>query len=141
MSKKIKCFNNNTSSFRNCDSICYRLFIFCTQNSLFSAYNWIVQLRPKLCFHWYLKVSDLAYFWCCQLQSDIFIGKFKIFKHNHTQNILTFEHQLCCLQRLEKINLAQNGINSWTFSCPLDYHDKNVLMNFNFCIAISYSTM
>ena len=52
-------------------------------------------------------VPLLAYIWCSQLQSDIFIGKFDIFKHNRTQNDLSFEQQLCWIQSLEKINLAK----------------------------------
>ena len=36
-------------------------------------------------------------------QSDISIGKSDIFKHNRTQNVLTYDHHLCCLQWLKKI--------------------------------------
>ena len=40
-------------------------------------------------------VSDLAYLWFCQ---------FDIFKHKCTQNVLKYDHHLCCLQWLEKTN-------------------------------------
>ena len=43
-------------------------------------------------------VSGLAYFWCCQVQFDIFIERFDILKHNCTQNVFTYDHHLCCLQ-------------------------------------------
>ena len=41
------------------------------------------------------QISEQAYVWCCQLQSDISIAKFDIFKHNRTQNVLMYDHHLC----------------------------------------------
>ena len=52
-------------------------------------------------------VSGLAYFWCCQVKSDNFIGMFDIFWQDRTQNVLTCDHQWCCLQWLEKTNLTK----------------------------------
>ena len=43
-------------------------------------------------------ISGLAYFWCCQVKSDISIGKFDILYHNRTRNVLTYDRNLCCLK-------------------------------------------
>ena len=40
-------------------------------------------------------------------KSDISIGKLNIFWQNPSQNVLTYEHHLSYLQRLEKIKLAK----------------------------------
>ena len=45
--------------------------------------------------------SIFTYFWCCQLQADIFVAKFDIFKHNRAQNV-----------DLKKLIEPKNGINS-----------------------------
>ena len=49
------------------------------------------------------------------MQSDISIGKFVIFYHNDTQNVLTYDRHLCCLQSLEKLIWQKNGIKSREF--------------------------
>ena len=43
------------------------------------------------------------------------MGKFDIFKHNSTQNVLTYDPHLCCLQWLAKTNLTKIGV--WRKSC------------------------
>ena len=51
------------------------------------------------------KVLDKFLTWIflvLEVQSDISIRKFDLLKHNRTQNILMYGHNLCCLQWLEK---------------------------------------
>ena len=48
------------------------------------------------------------------------IGKLVIFKHNSTQNVLTYDRHLFCLQ--------------WRH-----YHDKSALKNLTLCLAITHN--
>ena len=52
------------------------------------------------------------------MQSGIPIGKIDIFRHNHTQNVLTYDHHLCCLLCLEKTNLTKIGVWPKSLTTP-----------------------
>ena len=74
-------------------------------------------------------------------------GKFDIFQHNRTQNVLTADRHLCCLQWLEKTNLPKKFnkhvsifVPSFFTTFDMDYHDKSGLMNFG-DKAPSYGTV
>ena len=93
------------------------------------SFNWNLSLNIRTRVNWW--VSGLAYFWCCQLQSDISIGKFVIFRPNAAQHVLTFDRHLCCLQWLGKIILSKN---KYHFSRGL----SRTMMNLHFCMTIKH---
>ena len=94
--------------------------MFCRTTIICVVYRDLKKLiEQKLVFgenRWLRNIFFMAYFWRCQLQLDILIEKFDIFKHNYTQKVLTHDHHLCCLQWLEKINLTKIGVwqKSWS---------------------------
>ena len=80
------------------------------------------------------------------MHSDIFIGKFDIFKHTRSQNVLTFDLRLCFYSDLKKLiwqkmELIVNIFVPSFFTTYDVYFHKNVLMNLHFCMAKKYHAM
>ena len=73
-----------------------------------------------------------------EIQFDISIERFDIFKHNCTQNVLTYDHHLCHLQWLEKINLAQKIELTREHIRAIILDNFDVIYDWNLCTAMKH---